>query len=65
VSALLFLPVGIGSNWQSLTPRVQHAARVPEEGSGGVVEVVAPARDRGGVEEDVLVSLARSRVRIC
>ena len=53
------------SNRPVLTPGVQHAARVPEEGGGGVVEVVAPARDGGGVEQDVLVSLAESRVRIC
>ena len=64
VSALLFFLVGIRCNRPLLTPGVQHAARVPEEGSGGVVEVVAPARDRGGVEQDVLVSLAESRVRL-
>ena len=49
----------------SLTSGVQLAARVPEEGNSGVVEVVATARDGGGVEQDVLVSLAGSRVRIC
>ena len=48
----------------SLTPGVEHAARVPEERGGGVVEVVAAARDGGGVEQDVLVGLADSRVSI-
>ena len=40
------------------TSGVQHAASVPEEGTGGVVEVVAPARDGGGVVEDVAVVVA-------
>jgi len=38
--------------------RVEHAAGVPEKGTGLVVQVITAARNRGGVEENVPVSLA-------
>lgn len=38
--------------------RVEHAAGVPEKGTSLVVQVITAARNRGGVEEDVPISLA-------
>lgn len=43
---------------ERLTTGVQHSAGGPEEGMGLVVQVVAPARDRSCVVENVAVVVA-------
>lgn len=54
----------LGDGWEP-TARVQHAAGGPEESAGLVVEIVAAARDRGGVVQDVAVGIAVVAVLAC